>query len=114
MAHTGGRTEQRVDVSAVDVVEHSVAVQLEDDHGGVLAHVFGADVVVGDFGDALQRLTGEQLRIDHPLQCGGEYGGGDPLAGDVGEDQREALIVGDDVVEVSANLFARDGASCDL
>ncbi len=45
VTNAGGRTKQRVDVAAVDIVEHSTAAQLQDHHRvrRRLADVFGAD-----------------------------------------------------------------------
>ena len=61
----------------------------------------------------MQRLAGEELGVDHALQGRGEDGGRDSFAGDVGEDEGEIFVIGDDVEEVASDLFARDGTGGD-
>ncbi len=65
----GGRAEQGMDVAAVDVVEDPVPAQLENHHGGVLADILGADVVVGDLGDATA-AAGRRAVANRPCLAG--------------------------------------------
>jgi hypothetical protein len=54
------------------------------------------------------------LGVHHALDDGGEGSSRHAFAGDVGDDSDEAVFDGDDIVEVAADLGARDGFGHDL
>src|SRR5579872_2977867 len=106
--------EERRDMAAVDVIEAAVRSEAQDAHGGVLLDVLAADIAVDDFSDGGEGLARGELRIDQALQSGGQDRGGDSLAGDVGDDHGEGVVVLDDVEEIASHFAAGDGARGDL
>src|SRR5579859_8180858 len=106
--------DERRDMAAVDVIEAAVWGEPQDAHGGVLLDVLAADVAVDDFSDGSERLARGELGINQALQSGGQDRGGDSLAGDVGDDHSEGVVVLDDVEEIASDFAAGDGARGDL
>ncbi len=101
-------------MAAVDVLGAAIGVEADDGHGGILADVFFADVAIDGGRHGVEGLAGEQLRVHHALHGGGEDGGGDALAGDVGDGDGEEFVVCDGEEEVAADFAAGDGAGGDF
>ena len=107
--------EERRDVAAVDEFELAILFVVEGYEGNVLPAVdAGAEEGVDGSDGVEEGDVTSGLGVHHALDDGGEQGSGHTFAGDIGDDGYEAIIDGDDVVEVAADFGAGDGLGHDF
>ena len=112
-AYVVSENRERLDVTAVDVFDGAVGEELQHDEGGVLADFASTEELVDERSDLDEGLAGEELRVDDALEGCGDDGGGDSLAGDVGDGEADAVVDPDRVIEVAADVRTRDAVCLD-
>ena len=106
--------QQRRDVAAIHVLHAAVGKYLENDHGGVFAHLARAEEAIHQVRDLRQRLPGEHEGMDDALQRCGDDRGRNAFAGNIGDYDAKAIVQNDGVVEVSADGMAGKAARADF
>src|SRR5690242_11033211 len=90
----------------IDVFEFSIAGNSRDDDSRILlAKVFLREKPVNGSDDVSQRHTGNQVRIDHSLQCRRKEGGGNSLPANVRQHDCKMILRADGIVEITADLL---------
>ena len=80
------------DVAAVHKLDQAVGEELEQDHGRVFVDLAIAEETIDDVGNFGEGLAGEHEGVDDALECGGDDGGRNAFAADVGDGKPEAIF----------------------
>ena len=79
-------------MAAIDVLDSAIRREPEKNKSGILTDVLFQIVLVGEQRDLRERQTGEDLAVYEPLEGRPKDGGGDALAGDVGDNDIECIV----------------------
>src|SRR5580698_1529511 len=83
---------KRLHVATVRVLDTAVRKEFQQDHRCVFADIASTKKVIHNRSNLWQVSPGEELRVDDPLQRGGNDSGRDTLAGDVRDDDAHTVF----------------------